>query len=371
MRVHTQTLGTLLCMVLSTTCWLSHKAFVRAEFDLIFSYQDSNHFSSAQLQILDDALAQTEIMWETVITGYQPGISVTTVPIKVHRVFGGLASANHTGTVLQGGYRVATSGFININVHEIDRFASGVDPGGNFNTGLNYIDELLAHETGHVLGIGTLWTLNGVYSNTSWTKFEPLGKYSGQYGLQTYQQEFDQHASYVPVELAGSTGTANSHWDQIMRSSTQEGDPDAPWPRTPLVGVTDSLGRDRGLELMTGAIDPDFSEPFISLTTIESMRDMGFTVTVPEDFNGDSQVDDIDLGIWQSGFGSSGLQIDSIIYGDSQRDRDIDGADFLTWQRNLSFSNGATVTVPEPASLGLLVSVFLIVVGYARPKQTA
>ncbi len=198
-----------------------------------------------------------------------------------------------------------------------------------------------------------------------------MGKYSGQYGLQTYQQEFDQHASYVPVELAGSTGTANSHWDQIMRSSTQEGDPDAPWPRTPLVGVTDSLGRDRGLELMTGAIDPDFSEPFISLTTIESMRDMGFTVTVPEDFNGDSQVDDIDLGIWQSGFGSSGLQIDSIIYGDSQRDRDIDGADFLTWQRNLSFSNGATVTVPEPASLGLLVSVFLIVVGYARPKQTA
>jgi hypothetical protein len=48
-----------------------------------------------------------------------------------------------------------------------------------------------------------------------------------------------------------------------------------------LVGITDAQGRDLGLELMTGAIDPDYGEPFLSRTTVQSLRDLGFRV-VPE-----------------------------------------------------------------------------------------
>jgi hypothetical protein len=66
-----------------------------------------------------------------------------------------------------------------------------------------------------------------------------------------------------------------------MRSSSQEGDPADPWSLSPLTGITDRFGRDLGLELMTGAIDPDYGEPFLSRTTIHSMRDLGYTV-VPE-----------------------------------------------------------------------------------------
>ncbi len=73
----------------------------------------------------------------------------------------------------------------------------------------------------------------------------------------------------------------NSHWDQIMRSSSQEGDPNDPWSLSPLTGITDQHGRDVALELMTGALDPDFGEPFLSKTTIQSLRDIGFAV-VPE-----------------------------------------------------------------------------------------
>jgi len=246
----------------------------RAEFDLVYSYQNASQFTQSQRQILDEALAAAEALWERVITGYQPGIAVDSVNIQLRAVSTGLAAANFTGSVLQGGYRLATSGFINVNTGAIETFASGVDPAGNFNTGFNYMDELLAHETGHVLGIGTLWDDNNVYVNISF-------QYTGAHGLAAYQREFDADATFVPVENAGSPGTANSHWDQLMRSSSQEGNPADPWSLSPLTGIKDQLGRDLGLELMTGAIDPDYGEPFLSRTTVHSMRDLGYTV-VPE-----------------------------------------------------------------------------------------
>jgi hypothetical protein len=67
----------------------------------------------------------------------------------------------------------------------------------------------------------------------------------------------------------------------LMRSSDQEGLPSDPFSISPLLGITDQFGRDLALEVMTGAIDPDYSEPFLSRMTVRSLRDLGFTV-VPE-----------------------------------------------------------------------------------------
>ena len=139
---------------------------------------------------------------------------------------------------------------------------------------MNIIDELLAHETGHVLGIGTLWDTNGLYSFGT-------GRYTGQYGVAAFRAEFNPNATFVPVELAGEPSTANKHWDQRMCSSVQEGNPNDPFSLSPLLGITDAQGRDFALELMTGAIDPDYGEPFLSNTTVQSLRDLGFAV-VPE-----------------------------------------------------------------------------------------
>jgi hypothetical protein len=309
-------------------------SFARA-FDLVYSISDpGGMFDANEIQILNDALVHVERMWETVITGYQPGISLGPVDISIQPVTSGLAAANFSGSSVQAGFRLATSGFININVNEIENFANWQGPGAN---GLNFVDELLAHETGHVLGIGTLWSYNNVYLDNSF-------QYTGAHGLAAYRAEFDPAATFVPVENAGNPGTPNSHWDQLMRSSPQEGNPLDPWSLDPRVGVVDPLGRDRGLELMTGAIDPDFLEPFLSRFGVESMRDLGYTVAAFEDANGDGAVDAADLAILQANFGATCLQIDSIAFGDANRDRRVDGLDLALWQQ---------AVMPEPSSLAL------------------
>ena len=322
---------------------LAFSAASRARaFDLQFSIVNpSGQFDSNELNILNAALVRVERMWETVITGYQPNISVASIPISVNATTSGLAAANYSSSTIQGGFRLATSGFMNVNVNEIENFANwqGVNPNGR-----NYIDELLAHEVGHVLGIGTLWTVNNVYETNTF-------QYTGAYGLAAYQAEFNQAAAFIPVEDAGNTGTPNAHWDQLMRSSPQEGNPNDPYSLSPLVGVTDQYGRDRGLELMTGAIDPDYSEPFLSRFTVQSMRDMGYTVAEFEDFNGDGVVDLLDRDILMANMGATGLEIDSIAFGDANRDRVVNAADLALWR--------AAAGVPEPGSF-FLASVAIL-----------
>jgi hypothetical protein len=317
--------------------------------DLTFSISSPGSFTASQLAILNQALTHVEGMWETVITGYQPGMSVGSVPISIFPTTSGLASASYSGTTFQGGFTLSTSGFVNINTLEIENFANWQGPGAN---GLNFIDELLAHEVGHVLGIGTLWTTNHVYTFNSF-------QYTGQYGVAAYQAEFNDAILYAPVENAGNAGTPNAHWDQFMRSSPQEGNPSDPWSLDPRVGVVDQYGRDRGLELMTGAIDPDYREPFIARFTVQSMRDMGFTVTEFEDFNGDGAVNLADKSILDANLGMTGLQIDSMRFGDADRDRDVDMIDYALWQ---------AAAAPEPGG-GILAAMGGIALMQARRRR--
>jgi hypothetical protein len=247
-----------------------------AGFDLTISIGSPASFSPSQLVHLQAAINTAEELWESVITGYQPGINLTGMTIQV---FAGsaFAEANYPMTVVQAGYTLSTYTSINVNPSVIDNYTSwtGVGP-LNPNPaylGLNYLDDIMAHEIGHALGIGLLWEENGVYELAT-------GEYAGKFGLAAYRAEFDANASFVPVEQA-LTPAADLHWNQIMRSSPDEGNPSDPFSLSPLTGVTDALGRDFGQELMTGAIDADYGEPFLSRTTIQSLRDLGFTV-IPE-----------------------------------------------------------------------------------------
>ena len=65
--------------------------------------------------------------------------------------------------------------------------------------------------------------------------------------------------------------------------------------------------------------------------------------THPGDFNGDFSVDDLDLALWGVGFGTASGAIQSD--GDADFDGDVDGNDFLAWQRNYS----VVFTVPATA----------------------
>ncbi len=87
------------------------------------------------------------------------------------------------------------------------------------------------------------------------------------------------------------------------------------------------------------------------------------------DFNEDFDVDNLDLALLTSAFGSSSD-------GDADGDGDTDGADFLVWQRQYSGSSAAagaisfptTTAVPEPTSIALLLLGFAALPKFRRQK---
>ncbi|MBA3480313.1 MAG: PQQ-dependent sugar dehydrogenase [Pirellulales bacterium] len=88
----------------------------------------------------------------------------------------------------------------------------------------------------------------------------------------------------------------------------------------------------------------------------------------PGDFNGDASVDELDLAVWEAGFGMTGVTRTS---GDANADGDVDGADFLVWQQNLGWSplNAATPAsspVPEPAIAALFTACVFAAIPWRR-----
>ena len=99
---------------------------------------------------------------------------------------------------------------------------------------------VILHEMGHVLGLGTLGCLMGLRSGAS---------YLGANALNAYRQVGGTGSS-VPLETTGGWGTAFAHW---------------------LEAVFDN-------ELMTGFVErPGVSMP-LSIVTIGSLQDLGYNV---------------------------------------------------------------------------------------------
>lgn len=91
------------------------------------------------------------------------------------------------------------------------------------------------------------------------------------------------------------------------------------------------------------------------------------------DFDHDDTVSGLDLHFWAEHFGEKFVTAGSP--GDAQWDGDVDGGDFLAWQRQFGrtvvsgiHSNGAIVIVPEPSAVGLLVAAWLAIFLPGRRK---
>ena len=87
------------------------------------------------------------------------------------------------------------------------------------------------------------------------------------------------------------------------------------------------------------------------------------TQTAYADFNEDLAVDLSDLVIWQANYGSTGAGIHSL--GDADLDGDVDGRDFLTWQRQFGTvfvvpPSITPVAVPEPSTVMLAGGALLL-----------
>ena len=83
------------------------------------------------------------------------------------------------------------------------------------------------------------------------------------------------------------------------------------------------------------------------------------------DFNEDGIVDDLDLGLWETGYGTVGSA--GHIDGDANGDMNVDGADFLLWQENLGATSlAASTTVPEPSGGLLMCLAGAALLGFKR-----
>ena len=208
-------------------------------------------------------------VWESKLSGYQNGTAVNRsagssyqIGDTVETLFitaqvdsidgpgGTLGFAGPDELVLDAqGFLLATDGGMTFDA---DDFASG--PTAAF-------FDVVLHEMAHVMGFGTLWGSNGVYTNGS-------GEYGGVNANALWAAEFGQSGT-SDVELSGGSGTANGHWNENFQGNGLTG----------IVGVDParaSFGRDMRDELMTGWLNPN---PFISDMTVASFVDIGFVAT--------------------------------------------------------------------------------------------
>jgi hypothetical protein len=90
------------------------------------------------------------------------------------------------------------------------------------------------------------------------------------------------------------------------------------------------------------------------------------TITENADFDGDGDVDGRDFLIWQRGFGLTGQENNSL--GDANGDGEVTASDLEVWQTQYGNPEelSAAVAVPEPTSLLPLVGVVFLSL-FVRP----
>lgn len=228
-----------------SSLYSSSSSQLNGTFDITVNFVGSGLTASQQA-----IFSQVEALWESLLSGYQPGITITGVTIDasavaIDGVGGILGQAGPTTGVNQAGFTLATTGTMQFDTADL----AAMETGGT-------LDDVIAHEMAHVLGFGTLWEDNGVYTDGT-------GQYTGANALAAWIAEFGQTgATFVPVELGGGSGTANGHWNEVDGGGG-------------LTGITDSLGHDMRNELMTGWLN---TPSFISDTTLGQFVDIGFTL---------------------------------------------------------------------------------------------
>ncbi len=106
--------------------------------------------------------------------------------------------------------------------------------------------DVILHEMGHVIGVGTLWDQLGLVNGLGTSN----PTFVGTNAVREYQTLSGTQATSVPVENTGGSGTAGGHWRETV------------------------FGR----ELMTGYAEPAGTTMPISRLTVGSLQDIGYTV---------------------------------------------------------------------------------------------
>ncbi len=221
--------------------------------------------SSSQQEIFNDA----ENRWESIITGDLPDINVDfaadycgvnepaiSETIDDIIIWVDVPAIDGAGGVLGSAGPCTIRNSNNLTVTGLMRFDSAdIDNMESNGT----LEEVILHEMGHVLGIGTLWddfsflnfTGNSIFCS-SVTNFDVAPTFTGPLGVTEYNRLGG--VGNVPLEEGGGGGTKCSHIDEDIFDA----------------------------ELMTGYIENAATPMPLSLLTIEMLEDLGYSVADSE-----------------------------------------------------------------------------------------
>ena len=230
-------------------------------FDIEINFTD-NSLTASQKEIFTQAAEK----WSRVITGDLPDVNVSGFGIVDDLVIDASAPfIDGSGSILgQAGptsFR-SGSGLPSRGVMEFDSadVASLERNGG--------LEDVIVHEMGHVLGIGTIWRNKGLLTGAGTN--DP--RFTGAGATAEYNRIFGRNESSVPVANTGGQGTRDGHWRESVLDN----------------------------ELMTGFLNSGRSNP-LSRITVASLGDLGYEVnldaadpyTAPRSIIADTSADSI------------------------------------------------------------------------------
>jgi len=112
--------------------------------------------------------------------------------------------------------------------------------------------DVITHEMGHVIGIGTIWTHKKLLAGSG--SVNP--RFTGRAAKQAYGELRGSGPTPVPVENTGGPGTANSHWrETVFKNELMSGF--IAEANNPLSRLTVASLQDLGYE-----VDLDAAEPY-------------------------------------------------------------------------------------------------------------
>ena len=311
---------------------LSLAGQANAQFDFFFEInpemiqeetgESSGQITAMQQMDLQSALDDSAAFWTQYIVGFQPGVDgLTGVNIDVG--ISDFATQNSDGVFVPNGpngtlaaagpsgFSSTRAGFTFLvdpdvpdgdpvftsDVANATRLGGGVlIDSADLNFGTQIFFDTLNHEIGHVLGFGTLFDVNGVLEDET-------GQYTGERGIEVFQDEFDPTATFVPIELDGGTGTRNGHLNerrdfgnledlilnpafgeegepQFIDDPDGEDDPGDVGPALTVLTPGENFGRSLDDALLTGVLISNV-DTFITDTTVATFEDIGFAVVLP------------------------------------------------------------------------------------------
>jgi hypothetical protein len=113
------------------------------------------------------------------------------------------------------------------------------------------LGDVITHEMGHVIGIGTIWDLKGLLKGARTTN----PRFTGATAMAEYGKLKGSAPTQVPVENTGGVGTADSHWrETLFRNELMSGF--IAGAKNPISRVTVGSLQDLGYKVNMAAAEP-------------------------------------------------------------------------------------------------------------------